>query len=70
VQVCSCGRLTVSGGPNRRRVQWHAEPGAGWTDVPDEEHLSQADLPEEADLPEDAGPDGQESRDPGAHEAG
>lgn len=36
VQTCSCGRLTLSGGPKHRRVQWRAEPGAGWTDLCDE----------------------------------
>ena len=33
VQTCSCGRLTLSGGPKHRRVHWRAEPGAGWTDL-------------------------------------
>jgi hypothetical protein len=36
VQTCSCGRLTLSGGPKHRRVQWRAEPGTGWTDLGDE----------------------------------
>lgn len=36
VQTCSCGRLTLSGGPKHRRVQWRAEPGTGWTDLEEE----------------------------------
>ncbi len=33
VQTCSCGRLTLSGGPKHRQVHWRAEPGTGWTDL-------------------------------------
>ena len=36
VRTCACGRLTVSGGPKHRQVQWRAEPGTGWTDLADE----------------------------------
>jgi len=31
--TCSCGRLSLSGGPELRRVSWVAEAGAAWTDL-------------------------------------
>ena len=34
--TCSCGRLSLSGGPELRRVSWVAEPGAAWTDLSDD----------------------------------
>jgi hypothetical protein len=33
---CSCRRLALSGGPQRRRVQWTADPGSSWTDLSDD----------------------------------
>ena len=37
VSTCDCGRLSVSGGPELRRVNWKADPGASWSDLSDEE---------------------------------
>ena len=36
VSTCECGRLSLSGGPDLRRVSWRADPGASWTDLSDE----------------------------------
>ncbi len=33
---CSCGRLSLHGGPQRPQVFWKAEPGSSWTDLSDE----------------------------------
>ena len=37
VSTCDCGRLSLSGGPELRRVSWRADPGASWSDLSDEE---------------------------------
>lgn len=37
VSTCDCGRLSLSGGPELRRVSWSADPGASWSDLSDEE---------------------------------
>ena len=63
VRTCSCGRLTVSGGPKHRRVQWSAEPGAGWTDLGDEpedepnDELANDELGDDGVADEDVGDD-------------
>jgi hypothetical protein len=31
--TCDCGRLSLSGGPERPQVYWKAEPGSSWTDL-------------------------------------
>ena len=36
VSTCDCGRLSVSGGPELRRVTWSADPGASWSDLSEE----------------------------------
>jgi ribosomal protein S18 acetylase RimI-like enzyme len=35
VSTCDCGLLSLSGGPELRRVSWRADPGASWTDLSD-----------------------------------
>jgi hypothetical protein len=60
VQACSCGRLTLSGGPKHRQVRWRAEPGTGWTDLDealDSEAVTDDDNPEASDH-DDAEPEG------------
>lgn len=48
VQTCSCGRLTLSGGPRHRQVRWRAEPGTGWTDL-DEALADEASADDDSD---------------------
>lgn len=36
VSTCDCGRLSLSGGPELRRVSWRADAGASWSDLSDE----------------------------------
>ena len=36
VSTCDCGRLSLSGGPELRRVSWSADPGASWSDLSDD----------------------------------
>ena len=37
VSTCGCGRLSVSGGPELRRISWQADPGASWSDLSEED---------------------------------
>lgn len=41
--ACSCGGLTLAGGPDLRRVHWRAEPGASWTDLSEEPETDTGD---------------------------
>ena len=36
VSTCDCGRLSLTGGPELRRVSWRADPGASWSDLSDD----------------------------------
>ncbi|HEV2369459.1 MAG TPA: hypothetical protein VGR90_06265 [Acidimicrobiales bacterium] len=60
VATCSCGRLSLSGGPELRRVRWSADPGAAWTDLSREDEADADDEFEsdhEAAVGDDAGPE-------------
>ena len=62
-QTCSCGRLSVSGGPQLRLVRWSVEPGSGWSAVEDDAVDDDSDVDDDSAVDDGEAPalDGDQS---------
>lgn len=54
-RTCSCGRLTLSGGPRRPRVSWRASPGTGWSELDPAPEADDDETPPDAGQPSPEG---------------